>query len=206
MFGRTKTETCFEKEELLRDELEAARRQRGEVDTEITTATAAYRQAARAAVESGNDTEAMGAKTKLAGLEVRRDGLDAKIAELEPQYKSASEAAQAERLKLAEAERARRFQELLGRGRAAAQRLVETHEELMRAISGFDDTRQALLDPALQGLGGAHEAEALCKLIQQPDGVPTGLHGRLLSRGWTLRMAIRPTFLEIVGLIAPPRA
>jgi predicted nucleic acid-binding Zn-ribbon protein len=206
MFGRTRTEDLFEKEERLGDELRAAREQLAEIANQTGATQAEYRQAAAEAIASGNDDRAIKLRRDIEKLQVRHDGLEAKIAALEPEHQAATKAAQAERLKMAEAERARRFQELLGRGRAAAQRVVETHEEFMRAISMFDDTRTELLDPALQGLGGAHEAEALCKLLQQPDGVPTGLHGRLLSRGWTLRMAIRPTFLEIVGLIAPPRA
>lgn len=205
MFGRKHEEDIFEKEERLRRELQGARQQLEQTVTRLADVDAQYRREASAALDTGNEQAALALYQERERLGVKRDGINHRLAQLEPQAKEATRVAQAERAKIAQAERRVQFDKLLGRGRAAARRILETHEEFMRAISMFDDVRQELFQPALQDLGGAHEAEELGKMILQPEGVLTGLQGRLLARGWQPRLLIRPSFLEIIGLVAPPK-
>jgi hypothetical protein len=158
MFGRTKSngEDIFEKEERLRDELDAARRQLQETTTKGAELDAQYRREASAALASGDPQAALLVREQLDTLNVRRDGLAQRIADLEPKSEEAGRLAQGERLKVAQAERREKFQQLVERGRAAAQRVVEKHEDFMRAISALDDAREELFAPGCQDLGGPH--------------------------------------------------
>ena len=206
MFGREKSavEDVFETEERLSAELTEARKQRQETTAKFTELDMQYRLAASAALATGDPEAALALRDQMDQQDIRKVGLGQRILDLEPKYQEAVRLGQAERIRITQAERRDKFQQLIGRGRAAAQRVVEKHEEFMRAISALDGCREELFAPELQSLGGAHECEELGKLIFQPDGLP-GLHGRLMAQGWTLRTAIQPTYLEIVGVKAPEK-
>jgi hypothetical protein len=200
MFGRTKTEDVFEKEERLRDELEAARGQLAESVARITATDTEYRQAAAAALASGSDDGAIKLRQALDKLGVRRDGLDQRILDLEPQYQEANKLAQAERVAQAEQARRDRLGALVAEGRQAADCLRFAYEQFQLALSRFDDVRAALQAPEF-GTEGLHEVEVLTSLVFQfgPDSLP----GRLLANGWRQRSGLRPSYLEVTALQAP---
>jgi hypothetical protein len=102
MFGRTRTEDVFDKEERLRDELETARRQLAETVARSAAVDADYRRAAAAALASGQDDGAIKLRQALDKLGVRRDGLEQRAKDLEPQLAESTRVAQAERLKIAD--------------------------------------------------------------------------------------------------------
>jgi hypothetical protein len=199
MFGRNKTEDIFEKEERLRDELEAARGQLAESVAKITATDAEYRRAAAAALASGDDDSALKLRQALDKLGVRRDGLAQRILDLEPQYQEATQLAQAERLRRIEQERRDRFAALVAQGAAAAEKVRSGFETFMRTLSDLDNLRELLAVPDLASLGGLHEVERLSGLVSQ-----FALHQMLTEKGFRPRNAVpRPTYLEVCSLRAP---
>jgi chromosome segregation ATPase len=203
MFGRTKSngEDVFETEERLRGELDAARRALAQTTARLAELDGAYRAAASDALASGDDTRALGLRREIEKLQIRRDGLDAKIAGLEPQYKSASEAAQTERVALNEKARQDRLAATVAEGRQAEDTLRFAYEQLQLALSRFDDVRVALGAPefAIDGQRAANElAERVFPLLPSDR-----LEGRLLSNGWAQRTGVRPSSLQVTALKAP---
>lgn len=219
MFGRQKTsqESVFEIEERLQHELQGAREQLAQTTAQIVAAETAYKQAASDAVTDGDDSRALALRRDIEKLQVRRDGLDAKIAAVEPRYQEANKVAQAERVAQAEQARRGRLAALVSDGQAAVKEIEELFEPMMRAIDRLDDVRQRLATTAEFGSlvvitgttlsGGFHEG--LSEANKLADAVtrrgPDGLRGRLVAAGWRERTVLRPTVIEIVGLAAPPK-
>jgi hypothetical protein len=198
MFGRNKgVEDIFEREERLRDELEIARRQLAETVTKLSDLDGQYKAAAAAALDSGDDTTALALRKQIDRLQVKRDGLDARIAELEPQYKSASEAAQVKRLEEAERVRRERFAALVAQAREAAEGVRTGFEAFMRTLARFDDSREKLAEFGTEGL---HEIEVVGNAVSQ-----FSLGQMLSQQGWRQRTGgkLPATYLEIVSLAAP---
>jgi hypothetical protein len=102
----------------------------------------------------------------------------------------------------AERERRERYERLRKRGNEAAQKVIEAHENFMRAISEFDDARNELANTEFTPLGGGHECEALNNMITNPEG-KAGLQGRLAAKGWQPRRDGWKFYTELWSLIPP---
>jgi len=218
MFGRKKTngeETLagvemkaldlFETEEKLSHELQAARKQLAETTAKLAALDVEYRQAAWAALGAGNDDAALNLRREIERLGVRKDGLDAQIADLAAKSEEAGRLAQAERVAQAEKARRDRFQKLIEQGKAAGEVLRTAFEQFMHTLSDYDNAREALAAPEF-GVEGYHEVEALhnATFVAHPTGL---LQGPLLDSGWRPRIntKVRPTSLQITSLVAPPK-
>jgi cell division septum initiation protein DivIVA len=205
MFGRTKSngEDVFETEERLRGELEAARRQLAETTAKLAELDGQYKAAATDALASGDDSRALGLRREIERLGIRKDGLGQRILNLEPTYQEVARAAQTERVTLNERARQGRLTALIADGAQAEDTLRFAYEQFQLALSRFDDVRAALGAQEF-GNDGLREAGALYERIFLFG--PNSLPGRLLANGWTQRVGIRPVFIEVTALRAPPGA
>jgi chromosome segregation ATPase len=195
-------ENVFTEESRLQAELQAAQKQLAEIAAKIVATDADYRRAAVDAVNGGSDDGAIKLRRALEKLGVRKDGLDACILDLESKHQEVARLAQARRVELTENARRERLAAAVAEGQAAARGVVDGFEILMLAISRFDDARAALAAPDFAPLNGLAEVEKLGNLM--PHVGPGSLRGRLLAAGWKERTGVRPTFLEVTGLQAPP--
>jgi hypothetical protein len=204
MIGRTKAtgEDCFEVEEKLRSELETTRRQSEETAAKLAELDVQYRLAASAALSSGDEETALRLRGERERLEIRRDGLLQRAADLEPKSKEATQRAQAARLSQAEQARRDRLAALIAQGKEAAEAVRAGFEIFMRSLSNFDDVRQRLAAPEF-GNEGMHEIEMLGNSVPQVG--PASLRGRLLAAGWRERTGIRGSYFEMFALQAPPK-
>jgi len=206
MFGRDKTrvEDVFETEERLHNELEAARRQLAETTAKIAELDSEYKASATAALDTGDDALALALRGQIDKLGVRKDGLDLRLTELTPKLAEASRVAQLERVAQAEKARRERLAALVAGGNRRVAEVQENFEPLMRALSGLDDVRERLGALEFNPVGGHPEGMAEAGKLQEAVS-QRSLRGQLIAAGWRERTAVRATYLEVIGLIAPPK-
>jgi hypothetical protein len=205
MLGREKStvEDVFETEDRLCGELEAARRQLAETTTKLAELDGAYKAAASDALTSGNDGAALQLRRDIEKANVKKDGLDLRILDLEPRYQEATKLAQTERLAQIERERRERLATLVEKGKETGEKFLAQCEIFMRSLSDFDDVREQLAAPE-HGVDGLHELEVLGNAVFQFG--PGNLQGMLLAKGWRQRTTMPgATYLEVIGLQAPKK-